>query len=144
MEEKIRRLVTYYIKYYGTRDPSRIAQHLSIPVFYYPLGNVAGQYKYLEHTKCIVINSDIMDENFLRIVMAHELGHALLHWKENCCFMAHKTLLSTSRIERQANKFAAELLIEDSILFEYAGSTIQQISAIENVNEELIKLKFNL
>lgn len=39
---------------------------------------------------------------------------------------------------------AAELLIEDSTLFDYAGFTIGQIAIAENVNEELIKLKFNV
>ena len=38
------------------------------------------------------INSDI-DESFRNVVMAHELGHAILDPRENCYFMDSKTLL---------------------------------------------------
>ena len=143
MDEKIRRLAAYYIRHFQTNNPYQIAEQLNIRLFRYPLGPIAGQYQYLEHTRCIFLNSDIEDERFLRIVMAHELGHAILHMKENCCFMKNHTLLSTSRIERQANLLAAELLIPESILFEYAGYTITQIAQAEGWNKELLELKFH-
>lgn len=139
---RIKRLVSYYVRKYGTNDPFRLAEALGIYIFMRPLGNVAGTYKYMEHTKCIFINSDIEDEQLIRMIAAHELGHAILHWKENCYFMAHKTFLLTSRIERQANIFAAELLVRDSILFEYAGFSIEQIAMAEGISKGLIELKF--
>lgn len=63
----------------------------------------------------IYINSDLED-NSAKVVMAHELGHAILHVKENGAFMSSKTLLLTSKIEQQANLFAANLLITDDML----------------------------
>lgn len=140
---RIKRLVSYYVRKYGTNDPFRLAEALGIYIFMSPLGNVAGTYKYMEHAKCIFINSDIEDEQLIRMIAAHELGHAILHWKENYCFMAHKTFLLTSRIERQASIFAAELLIRDSILFEYAGFSIEQIAMAEGLDQELLRLKFD-
>ena len=141
MNKKIIRLIAYYERTYGTRDPFKIARYLGIYVGLYPLGNVAGNYRYLEHAKWIFLNSEIQDEIFLRVVMAHELGHAVLHWKENCCFMAHKTLLLTSKIERQANLFAAYLLIDDAMLQDYVGCTQEQFCICTGFPDELIELR---
>ncbi|WP_302419819.1 ImmA/IrrE family metallo-endopeptidase [Blautia marasmi] len=143
MNRRIERIVTYYIKRFGTTDPFRIAKELGIQVFYHPLGNTVGMYKYLEHTKCIFINSDIEDQQYLSIIMAHELGHAILHWKENCCFMAHKTLLLTSRTEKEANIFAAHLLIDDDLLMSYSGYTEDQFCKCTGYPKELITLRLN-
>ena len=60
--------------------------------------------------------------------MAHELGHAIMHRKQNCYFIKHKTLLFNSKIEIEANKFAVDLLISDEQLFEYLDYNIEQIS----------------
>lgn len=77
-----------------------------------------------------------------RLVMAHELGHAVLHRKENCYFIRHKTLFLSDRIEREANRFAAELLIPDSLIYQYEGYSARQIAYAEGLNEELLRLKF--
>lgn len=141
LDEKIRRLVAYYVRKYNTNDPFKIAEHLGIQVYFVPLGNVSGNYRYFERTKCIFINSDIDDSNYLMTIMAHELGHALLHWKENCCFMAHRTLLLTSKIERQANLFAAYLLITDNNLKDFIGFTVEQFSECTGFDIDLINLR---
>lgn len=62
--------------------------------------------------KCVFLNEDL-EENEMRLVMAHELGHSIMHRKENCYFIRNKTLLLNSKIEIEANTFAAELLIPD-------------------------------
>lgn len=140
MKDRIRRLVEYYTKICGTNDPFEIAGFLGIHVGLYPLGNIAGTYKYLEHSRWVFINSDI-DASYRTIIMAHELGHAVLHQKENCCFMAHHTLMLTSKIEREANRFAAYLLITDSILHDYTGCTRKQFCDCTGYPQELIELR---
>lgn len=141
LNRKIKRLVMYYKKHYETSDPFKIAEFLGIKVFFSPLGKYSGMYKYTEHTRCIFINSEIENENIMKVVMAHELGHAVLHWKENCCFMAHQTLLLTSKTERQANRFAAYLLISEEMLREYAGYTQEQFCNCTGYPEELLELR---
>lgn len=140
--DKIKKIVETYVKKYNTNNPYELADILNIKVFYFSLGNIAGQYKYLKHTRCIFLNSDIEDENLLRVVMAHELGHAILHMKENCCFMKNNTLLLTSKLELQANKFAAELLISNEDIEEYKEFSKEQFSKILGYSEKLIDLKF--
>lgn len=141
LNKDIKRRALYYVRKFDTTDPFKIADYLNIKVFCVPLGKLAGYYKYLKRHRCIYINSDIEDDNFRRIVMAHELGHAVLHRKENCYFIKNKTLLLSSKVEIEANKFAAELLIPDSFLLEYEGYTSAQIAADLCVDEYLLNLK---
>ncbi|MER2171811.1 MAG: ImmA/IrrE family metallo-endopeptidase [Psychrobacillus psychrodurans] len=86
----------------------------------------------------IVINSNL-EKYTQNIVCAHELGHAVLHPKINTPFMRNNTLLSVNKIEREANRFAAELLIPDESLNEY--ETIQNKASLHNVPLELVELK---
>lgn len=142
MNNKIPRFIRYYTRLCGTNDPFVIADYLNIEVFRCPLGKISGYYKYLKKHKCIYINSDIED-NFSRVVMAHELGHAILHVKENCAFMSSKTLLLTSKIERQANLFAAYLLIPDDMLADFTGYTQEYFCRCTGYPQELIELRLN-
>lgn len=126
-----------------TDDPFEIAKSLNIKIFTVPLGNISGYYKYLKKHKCIYINSDIEDDHFARLVMAHELGHAVMHPKENCYFLENRTMILVSKNELEANKFAMELLISNESLMEYSDYTINQLSKIYGYHEKLIELRLN-
>lgn len=141
LNDRIRRKVAYLINKFGTNNPLELARCLNIKVFFMPLGKIAGFYKYMKHNRCIYINSNITDTAFLQVVVAHELGHAVFHMKENCTFMGAHTLLLTSKIERQANLFAARLLITDELLHDYDGFTKEQFCDCTGYPEELINLR---
>ena len=141
-ERRMHRILNYYVRITGTRDPLEIARSLGIGIAIVPLGNIAGNYKLLKRKRWIFINENIPIESPLfRIVIAHELGHAIFHRKENCAFLRSKTLLLTSGIEREANIFAAHLLISDEMLQEYAGFTKDQFCACTGYPMELIDLR---
>lgn len=143
MEKNIKRIANMYIKKYATNNPFIIADNLHIQVFKVPLGRLSGYYKYMKRHKCIFINSNIENKFFKDTVMAHELGHAVLDPKENCYFMSSKTLLLTSRIEKRANTFAAELLISDDVVREHSEYTTKQFARSVGLNKELIELKLD-
>ncbi len=126
---------------YETNNPFEIIDALGIELFRHPLGKRMGCYMLIQRSRCIFLNTGIENEYMERIVAAHELGHAILHPKINCCFLRNYTLYSKDTHEIEANKFAAELLLPDDIFLEYQGYTINQIAAYENVIPELIKLK---
>ena len=137
--ERIKRIVSYYRRIYDTSDPFEIADHLGV---LYQIGNCKqeGCYMFLKNHRYIFLSNQLKDQE-LNLVMAHELGHALLDRKANCYFMRNKTLLLNSHIERRANLFAAYLLITDDMLKEYINCTEEQFCACTGYPKELIKLR---
>ena len=72
---------------------------------------------------------------------AHELGHALLHPNVSTPFLRRNTLFSVDRLEKEANKFAVELMIPDEILAEYADLTLDQMANMYGFDRRLIQLR---
>ena len=145
INSKAKRLIRYFERMTGSRDPLRIAEYAGIKVAILPLGSIAGNYKLIKRNRWIFVNDGIPDDSPLfRVVIAHELGHALLHRKENCAFIKSRTLLLTSGIEREANQFAAQLLITDRMIQEYAGYTQEQFCNCTGYPKELIELRLTL
>jgi Zn-dependent peptidase ImmA (M78 family) len=139
---EIPKLVSRLIKKHGTNDPEELADHLNATVISIPMGsNIAGYYKCLKRRRYIFINSNISDNPYRKVILAHELGHAIMHRTQNCAFMNGHTLLLTSKFERQANLFAAYLLIGDDLLFEYEDFTREQFCDCTGYPEELINLR---
>ena len=142
IDHKAKRLIRYYERLIGSRDPVKIAEYANIRIAILPLGEIAGNYKLIKRKRWIFINDNIpADSPMFRVVLAHELGHALLHRKENCAFIKSKTLLLTYGIEREANQFAASLLISDDMLQDYAGYTQDQFCQRTGYPKELIEVR---
>ncbi len=140
MKKNIKSIASYFSKKYNTNNPFDIADALKIEYLIGPLGKCSGCYMYIKRHRCIFLN-DTLSYNELKYVMAHELGHAILHTHINCYFIKNKTLFSTSRIEREANIFATELLIPDSVIYENEGFTDKQIARLLGYNETILKFK---
>lgn len=137
LKEKVNKLV----KKYKTSDPFEIASCLNIHIVEWDLHHeINGYYKYDRRNRYIVINNNL-DDVMKRYVCAHELGHSELHPRLNTPFLNKNTLVSTDRIEREANRFAIELMIPDEHLLEYEGLTIEQIAALYGISADLVKLK---
>lgn len=79
-----------------------LADRINALVLEYDLGNNAGLYLYVGKTKLILINSNLSDSK-KKIVLAHELGHAILHTKSSCAF---NLTSSTVKAEMEANACA--------------------------------------
>ena len=142
MRKDIKKLVSYYVKKYNTRNPFELARYLNVQVVSGDMGSRAGCYMFLKNHKCIFLN-DNLDENEKMLVMAHELGHAIMHRKENCYFIRNKTFLLTSTNEIEANKFAMELLISDEFLTEHSHYTIEQLSRMTGYHQKLFELRLH-
>ena len=119
--------------------PFEIADQLGI---LYQIGNCEheGCYMFLKNHRYIFL-SNRLDRTELNLVMAHELGHALLDRKANCYFIRNETLLLVSKLERRANLFAAYLLISDDMLQDYTGYTQDQFCQCTGYPKELIELR---
>ena len=140
MRKDIKKIVSHYVRKYNTRNPFKLADYLGVQVIVGDLGSRSGCYMFLKNHKCIFLNENL-SEFEMQVVMAHELGHAVLHRKENCYFIRNKTFLLTSKNEIEANTFAAELLISDEVLLENKNYTIKQFSRLLEYSEDFVKLK---
>lgn len=107
VDSKIKKLV----KTYGTRDPFRLAEKLGVIVTEENLGRIYGYYNREIRIKAIHINSHMDDEDKL-LTCAHELGHSLLHASENTPMLSKSSIVSELKIEKEANYFATNLLID--------------------------------
>lgn len=135
------------IKKYTTRNPFEIAKALNIEVVYHDLGNLKGYYYYQSRMKYIVINKNIADE-LKPIICAHELGHYRLHldFAKNAAIKEFSLFDMTSKPKREANLFAAELLIDDDQFIELTvyGYTCSYIASELNVPVEIVDFKGQL
>ncbi len=77
MRKNIKRMVAYYIRKIGTNNPFKIADTLGV---LYQIGNINcdGCYMFLKNHRYIFLNQNLSEKE-MYLVMAHELGHALLH-----------------------------------------------------------------
>ncbi len=130
-------------KKYGTRNPFELAEFLKINVIHWDLHyEINGFYQYEKRNQIIFLNNNLSYDD-QRVVCAHELGHAVLHRRSSVPFMRANTLFSIDKIEVEANKFSAYLLIPDENLFDsYNQMTIYDIAALHHVPVELVELKF--
>ncbi|WP_322006507.1 ImmA/IrrE family metallo-endopeptidase [Clostridium butyricum] len=146
---KYKKKVENLVKRFKTRDPFTIAKELGIIIKYKNLSSDFPKGMFQKHLrrKFIILNMNrIYDENELRMVMAHEFGHAILHSDDIAFFLHDHTFYSRGRFEREANAFAAELLIDTNLIDEVhmKNYSINQLACFYSVPAKLIKIKFNI
>lgn len=96
----------------GTRNLFKICDKLNIEVIFIDLGNIKGFYNTAVRNKFIAINEKLTEWE-VKVVLAHELGHALLHSDKTTRFLLdHTKIVRTAKQEDEANEFAAYLLDE--------------------------------
>lgn len=144
MRNIINKKVNYLKKKFKTSDPFELCECLGIKVFFEDLGkNTNGFFQAAPRNKIIHINSRLSDiDKFF--TCAHELGHAIFHYKSNVLFLEKNTFLSTNKYETEADLFAAELLISDDFLSEYEDFSLDSIANSVGIDYKYLKLKFDL
>lgn len=139
LAEKIRRA-------YGGRDIFETAENSGVNVWFRPLGGLKGFYICENGSRYIVVN-DGLESVMKQTVCAHELGHDMLHRELSGGGIREGTLfLDSNKTEREANLFAAELLIPDRmILSELQYTNSPEAAAYElGVPAELLEYKLEI
>ena len=140
MGNHIKNEVKKLINEYKTNNPFELIDCLGINLIKFPLN---GYYIYIkeygEYNICI--DSNLSDEE-MTMVAAHELGHFKLHKDKNILFISNNTYYSKDKLEKQANLFAAELLLDDNIFSNYYNYSLEYISKGEYVSSKLVQYKF--
>lgn len=124
----------------GTNNPFEIAEYLGVVVRYDPLGQIQGYYIKANGIQVVVINSDL-PEQLRRFILAHELGHIVLHPYSTTFAMRH-TLLVTDKQELEADRFAIHLLLTDELLQAHIHYTLDQWASLFGLPREVIQLRF--
>lgn len=130
MFEFVERLVCDF----KTRDPFEIASGLGILVLEEPLGSINGYYNEVLDVQFIHVNCDLPDYQ-KRFVVAHELGHALLHSGFNYHFLKNHTFFNLERFEKEADKFAVLLLVDKIEPYQ----SIHEVALLYGISENAIK-----
>lgn len=147
ISDEVKRIV----RKYGEKEPLRLAKEMGIIVSFEPMGLYEGCCKgfFICHRrkKHITINSDLPRE-LQRVVLAHELGHCVLHAKSGTMAAFHETTLfdSTDSQEYEANVFASELLLSDEDVLETLNEDafFFQAASTLYVPAELLDFKFRV
>lgn len=121
---------------YKTNDPFEIADIHNIHISFDTLpAHIGGFYTLIFDYAYIVINSNKTFE-WQKAICAHELGHALLHNQDHA-FLAMNDFVTQSKLEREANIFAATLLLDNEKPNE--GESIFDFSRRMRIPVEFIK-----
>lgn len=131
---------------YGGSDIIETAENSGAKVWFRELGTLKGFYVYVNGSRYIVINEKL-DDVTAAVVCAHELGHDMLHRELSEGGIRENTLfLENNKTEREANLFAAEILISDDEILEGISdyNNLQALAAEMRMPEELVDFKLEL
>ena len=144
--EAVKKLQTRYEE----PDPFRLCRLMGIKLLYQQLGKeedaIKGFYLECKRIKTITVNSDLPSV-IQRIIVSHELGHAVLHRKSGVHAFHEVGLFDESTaFEKDANLFAAEYLLRDEDVLATLNSdtTFSSAAACLYVPMELLDFKFRV
>lgn len=136
---RARRIVAeYQLDTPSSIDVEAIAFDLGLLVVVAPLRGAAARLLRKGNRGVIRVDSSIDIEGQRRFCIAHELGHFLLHGKEEalsqCTSQDMLPWQESSGLEPEANAFAAELLMPEA-LFGAAAPRSPTLAALESLTE---------
>lgn len=148
---EICRRVRKIVNKYNTTDPEQLCDDLGINLMKESFGtepdSIKGMMVVCNRIKNIMVNCDL-PEVIILFLIAHELGHAVLHPRHSTQFTDFGLFDDTGGTEREAHLFAAELLLHDSeALYEEMKNTdltLFQLAAAHNVPYELLAYKLEI
>ena len=137
-------------KRYKEDDVFALCSLMGIKILFSPMGTdddcVKGFFLESKRIRTITVNADL-PPILQRIIVAHELGHATLHRRAGI-FAFHDVGFfdESSRFEKDANLFAAEVILNDEDVLQTlnADTTFFAAAAALNVPMELLDFKFRV
>lgn len=122
-------------------DPWEATRALGIRVETLPLESADGLLRQHPAVGWYVVLSSLLSRQRQRFTLAHELGHWSLHRNDKAYF-AHTPGPARGRYEREANQFAAELLMPFPELRKVAGQmAFRELAAHFEVSREAMAIR---
>lgn len=118
------------IKKYNTSNIKELVDHLDISIEYqdFKAKTLDSRLMIVDSKGYIFVRSDL-DCAYEIFLIAHELGHYVLHFDKDLSFNFLRRVYKT-RLEREANEFACRLLLNDEL------NNIKEIENIEFIVKE--------
>lgn len=133
-------IVDRLVSQYGTRDPFALAQSTGRILITAPLVDFRGFYQHL-HRCHIIYVAEGLPEFEKAFVCAHELGHSFLHSGVNAAFIDSRTHLVKAKYEREADRFAIDLVMPDDRFSEFVYMPVHDIAKSLRISDELAKYR---
>lgn len=108
-KKNIKLRVKNLVEKYNTKSPYKLCEKLNIEIIITELNDIKGFYTKILNNKYIIINEKF-DDISQKIILSHELGHAVLHSTRKINFMKENLFFYTNQMEKEANAFAGYLL----------------------------------
>ncbi len=131
---------------YGTGDPDILACAMGVHIYEREdFTRLLGMSAKVGGRSCIFLNAG-MESQERRIVLAHELGHTVLHEEEEgISGVIQFTLFNTNdRTEYEANVFAAHLLLDEKDIEDLAGDGYDAPDIAKSLNVDINLLLIKL
>lgn len=146
--EQIKQLCENTVERYGTRNPFELASAMGVRVISCPdFQKLEGMYKVILGERYVFLNGNLRRRRAGQ-VLAHELGHDLLHREMGESSIVQDRFLvdMTLKPEYEANLFAAQLLVpeEECIALLRAGNSAEEIAKKLKIDAELVRLKIQM
>ncbi len=141
---KTEHIVKQLIHKYGSADPFLICEKMGIIIVDRDLPeHINGFTVTMEEIPFIVLNTSLNYYN-RRITAAHELGHIILHGTTNTIQLSLDTSFCVNRYEREADCFAAHLLLafEGDLTVGMDSITAEDISKLTHIPKTMIEDAF--
>ncbi|MCC7010052.1 MAG: ImmA/IrrE family metallo-endopeptidase [Acidobacteria bacterium] len=125
----------------GVPDVRQIATTLRVPVHERPLERCEGMLVRIKGTAkaAIAVKNSIREDSRKRFTVAHELGHLLLPGHDNCGVCTSGVIETWAgdvrEKEREANAFAAELLMPAAVLLRHMADKTPSLGLVEGIAE---------
>ena len=142
---EINSFVQKLTKKFRTDDPFEIAEACNINIKYKDFTDLKGMYTVIQRCPYIFLNKSL-DEHMEKIVLFHELGHHFLHRHHAVSAFRENGLYDmSSKLEIEANIFAANFIIRDEDVMENVGYgyTTEQAAMAMCVPHEMLLIKLN-
>lgn len=107
----IKKEVKKIIKKHGTNDPKTILENKGIKIVFQHLGGSFAHKTTFKRSTIITIDNNLNDYEE-RYILAHELGHVVLHKGQSTTFYRSYGFGNIPKIEREANEFATLLILD--------------------------------
>jgi Zn-dependent peptidase ImmA (M78 family) len=131
---------------FGSNSPFELCDCMGVQVHRLDLPEMVRGFCFrTEAGKPIIVLKETLSPTESKYCCAHELGHLLLHPNLNAQVIADLTHLYAPRYEREADLFAACLLIDPNLhewSITYNPLTQEQIATLTGLPQRVVGLRF--